>query len=135
VRRGLTKTGAVALGALVLALSGCGRDGDRQSVRAVVDGFYAAVRDHHGDRACALLSPDTRKALEQQESKPCGQAVDELHLDDGRPDRVDVFSTEASVELVGGDTVFLGNSPNGWQISAAGCQLQRNKPADCEVQD
>jgi hypothetical protein len=125
----------VALGALVLALSGCGRDGDRQSVRAVVDGFYAAVRDHHGDRACALLSPDTRKALEQQESKPCGQAVDELHLDDGRPDRVDVFSTEASVELVGGDTVFLGNSPNGWQISAAGCQLQRNKPADCEVQD
>jgi hypothetical protein len=135
VRRGLTKTGAVALGALVLALSGCGRDGDRQSVRAVVDGFYAAVRDHHGDRACALLSPDTRKALEQQESKPCGQAVDELHLDDGRPDRVDVFSTEASVELVGGNTVFLGNSPNGWQISAAGCQLQRNKPADCEVQD
>jgi len=125
----------VALSALVLGLSGCGRDGDRQSVRAVVDGFYAAVRGHHGDRACALLSADTRRALEKQESKPCGQAVDELHLDDGRPDRVDVFSTEASVELVGGDTVFLGNSPNGWQISAAGCQLQRNKPADCEVQD
>jgi hypothetical protein len=125
----------VSLGALILALSGCGRDGDRESVRAVVDGFYAAVRDHHGDRACALLSPDTRKALEQQESESCAKAVDKLHLDDGRPDRVDVFSTDASVELVGGDTVFLGDSPSGWQISAAGCQLQGDKPADCEVQD
>jgi hypothetical protein len=135
VRRGLTKTGAAALCALILALSGCGRDGDRQSVRAVVDGFYAAVRDHHGERACALLSPDTRKALEQQESQSCDKAVDSLHLDDGRTRRVQVFSTEATVELVGGDTVFLGDSPSGWQISAAGCQLQADKPADCEVQD
>jgi hypothetical protein len=125
----------VTLGALALALSGCGRDGDRQSVRAVVDGFYAAVRDHHGDRACVLLRPDTRKALEQQESESCSKAVDKLHLGDGRPAGVNVFSTDASVELVGGDTVFLGDSPSGWQISAAGCQPQGEKPADCEVQD
>ena len=125
----------MALCALILALSGCGRDGDRQSVRAVVDGFYAAVRDHQGERACALLSPDTRKVLEQQESQSCDKAVDSLHLDDGRTRRVQVFSTDATVELVGGDTVFLGDSPSGWQISAAGCQLQADKPADCEVQD
>jgi hypothetical protein len=125
----------VAFGALVLALSGCGRDGDRQNVRTVVEGFYAALRDHHGARACALLSPDTRKALEQQESESCDKALDKLHLDGGRTDRVQVFSTEASVELLGGDTVFLGDTPNGWQISAAGCQPQGDKPADCEVQD
>lgn len=125
----------MALGALILALSGCGRDGDRQSVRAVVDGFYAAVRDHHGDEACALLSPDTRKALEQQESESCDKAVDKLHLNGSRLGRVDVFSTDASVDLVGGDTVFLGDSQSGWQISAAGCQPQGEKPADCEVQD
>jgi hypothetical protein len=124
-----------ALGVVVLALSGCGRDGDRQNVRAVVDGFYAAVRDHHGERACALLSADTRKALEQQESETCAKAVDKLALKDGRPGRVAVYSTEALVELVGGDTVFLGDTASGWRISAAGCQAQGNQPADCEVQD
>ena len=125
----------MALSALVLGLSGCGRDGDRQSVRAVVDGFYAAVRGHHGDRACGLLSADTRQALEKQESKPCGQAVDELHLEAGRPGPVHVFSTEASVELAGGDTVFLGDTASGWRISSAGCRLQGDKPADCELED
>jgi hypothetical protein len=123
------------LGVVVLALSACGRDGDRQNVRAVVDGFYAAVRDHHGDRACALLRSDTRKALEQQESESCAKAVDKLHLDDGRPSRVLVYSSEASVELAGGDTVFLGDTASGWRISAAGCQMQGDEPADCEVQD
>jgi len=101
----------------------------------VVDGFYAAVRDHHGDRACALLSPDTRKALEQQESRSCDKAVEEVDLDGGRARRVEVFSTDAAVELARGDMVFLGDSPSGWQISAAGCQPQGDKPADCEVQD
>jgi hypothetical protein len=135
VRRGRTKTAAVALGAVALALSGCGRDGDRQSVRTVVDGFYAAVRDHQGDRACALLSVDTRQALEQEESESCGKAVGKLHLDDGRPGSVRVFSSEASVELVGGDAVFLGDTKGGWRISAAGCRLQGDKPADCELED
>jgi hypothetical protein len=125
----------VALSALALALGGCGRGGDRQAVRTVVDGFYAAVQEHHGDRACALLSADTRKALEQQESKPCGQAVEQLHLEGGRPGAVHVVSTEASMQLVGGDTVFLGDTAQGWRISAAGCQLQGDKPADCQVQD
>jgi hypothetical protein len=135
VSRRRTKTAAVALGALVLALSGCGRDGDRESVRAVVDGFYAAVRDHQGDRACALLSADTRQALDEEESDSCAKAVDKLHLDDGRPGPVHVFAGEASVELVGGDTVFLGDTASGWRISAAGCRLQDNKPADCELED
>ena len=121
----------MALCALIVALSVCGRDGDRQSVRAVVDGFYAAVRDHHGERACALLSPDTRKALQG--------GVPSVYVsssrDDGRTRRVKVFSTDATVELAGGDTVFLGDSPSGWQISAAGCHLQKDKPAECEVQD
>ena len=125
----------MALGALVLALSGCGRDGDRQNVRAVVDCFYAAVRDHHGARACALLSPDTRKALEQQESESCDKALDKLHLDGGRTDRVQVFSTEAAVALRGGDVVYLESTPQGWRISAAGCrQPGYDTPADCELQ-
>jgi hypothetical protein len=128
-----TTTAAVALGAF--ALCGCGRDGDRQAVRAVVDGFYTAVQDHHGENACALLGADTRKALEQQESEPCARAVEKVHLTAGRPGAVQVVSTEASLMFAGGDTVFLGDTRRGWRISAAGCRLQPEKPADCELQD
>jgi hypothetical protein len=124
---------AIALG--VVALAGCGRSGDRQTVRAVVQDFYAAVRDHEGARACALLSADARKALEDQESKPCAQAVEELSLSNGELGPVRVFVTQAAVELRGGDTVFLGDTPDGWRISAAGCRPDEpGKPADCELE-
>jgi chemotaxis response regulator CheB len=132
----VSRTAVVAFGALALALTGCGRDGDRQAVRAVASGFYAAVQDHHGARACALLSVDTRKALEQQESEPCAKAVEKLSLHPGRPAAAEVYSTEASVHLAGGDTVLLGDTAQGWRISAAGCQLHGpSQPADCELQD
>ena len=119
-----------------LALAGCGRAGDRDAVRGVAEGFYAAVDVDHGERACALLSTDTRTALEDQESEPCAKAVEKLDLTGGRPGAVRVYSTEASVELVGGDTVFLGHTAHGWRISAAGCRPapKHGEPAQCEVQ-
>jgi hypothetical protein len=135
VHLGRDRTAAAALAALTLALCGCGRDGDRHAVRTVVERFYAAVQDHRGERACALLGADTRKALEQQESQPCAKAIGQLQLKGGTPGAVQVVSTEASMQLVGGDTVFLGDSPQGWRISAAGCRLQDDNPADCELQD
>jgi hypothetical protein len=128
------KSAAVAL--VALALAGCGRDGDRQAVRGVAGGFYAAVAEHQGERACALLSADTRMALEQQESEPCARAVQKLSLKPGRPAAAEVYSTEALVRLAGGDAVFLSDTAHGWRISAAGCHLHGDRqPADCEVQD
>jgi hypothetical protein len=124
---------AVAVG--IVALAGCGRSGDQQTVRGVVQDFYAAVQDHHGDRACALLSPDARKTLEDQESKPCAEAVEELSLSDGPVGAVRVFSMQAAVEFQGCDTVFLGDTAAGWRISAAGCRPQAHgEPADCELE-
>ncbi|HEX7299152.1 MAG TPA: hypothetical protein VF257_09095 [Solirubrobacteraceae bacterium] len=129
------RSAALAL-ALALAVAGCGRDGDRQAVRAVAGGFYAAVAQHHGERACALLSADTRMALEQQESEPCARAVEKLSLKAERPATAEVYSSEALVRLVGGDTVFLGDTAHGWRISAAGCQMKGDRePADCELED
>jgi hypothetical protein len=119
----------------LLALTGCGRSGDRATVTSVAEGFYAAVADHDGARACASLSPDTRKALEQQDSAPCARAVVHLDLSGRRAHIARVYSTNAAVELAGGDTVFLQDTPRGWRISAAGCRPQgRGEPADCEVQ-
>jgi hypothetical protein len=61
---------ALPLAVAMLALAGCGRSGDRASVRTTAEGFYAAVGDHDGARACAWLRADARQALEKDESAP-----------------------------------------------------------------
>jgi hypothetical protein len=125
----------VALALLAAALCGCGRSGDRQTVRAVAVQFYAAVDRPDGARACALLSADTRKALEEQESQPCNEAVERLDLTGGPVGSVGVYSTEAAVELRGGDTVFLQDTKHGWRIAAAGCRPSgHDEPADCDLE-
>jgi hypothetical protein len=125
---------ALPLVVAVLALTGCGRSGDRASVRTVAEGFYAAVGDHAGARACAWLSAGARQALEQDESAPCARAVERLQLSGRRARSVQVYSTEAAVALRGGDTVYLQDTARGWRISAAGCRdPAHDQPADCEL--
>jgi hypothetical protein len=125
----------VALVVLALALCACGRSGDRRIVRSVATEFYAAVDQHDGARACSLLSSDTRKALEQQESKSCDKAVEDLDLTGGSVGKVSVYSTNAAVELRGGDTVFLQDTKEGWRIAAAGCRPSAHEePADCDLE-
>jgi hypothetical protein len=119
----------------LLALAGCGQGGERATVASVAEGFYASVADHDGAGACARLSADARKALEDQESLPCARAVAHLDLSGRRAQLVSVYSVDAAVELAGGDTVFLQDTPQGWRISAAGCRPQAHgEPAECEVQ-
>ena len=126
---------AVALALVAVALCACGRSGDRQTVRDTAVQFYAAVEHHDGARACGLLSADTRKALEQQESESCDKAVDKLDLTGGPVGKVSVYSTDAAVELRGGDTVFLQDTKEGWRIAAAGCRPNAHEePADCDVE-
>ena len=118
----------------VLLLAGCGRGSDRATVQSVAEGFYDAVARHDGAAACARLSPDARQALEQQASMPCARAVVHLKLSGSRAHIVRVYSTDAAVELVAGDTVFLQDTNQGWRVDAAGCRPQgRGEPAECEV--
>ena len=126
---------ALPLAVATLALAGCGRSGDRASVRAVAEGFYAAAGDHQGARACGWLSADARQALEKDESAPCPRAVERLKLSGGRARRVEIYSTNAAVALRGGDTVYLQETARGWRISAVGCRNPGyDRPADCELQ-
>jgi hypothetical protein len=119
----------------VALLSGCGRESSHREVRSEAEGFYAAVAHHRGAAACARLTPQTRKALEEQESAPCRRAVLHVDLSGRRAHIVRVYSTDAAVELVHGDTVFLQDTNQGWRVAAAGCRPQgRGEPADCEVQ-
>jgi hypothetical protein len=126
---------AVALALLALALGACGRSGDRQIVRDVAVQFYAAADHHDGSRACALLSSETRKKLEEQESESCDKAIDKVDLNGGPVSKVSVYSTEAAVELRGGDTVFIEDTKDGWRIAAAGCRPTGHaQPADCDLE-
>ena len=104
-------------------------------MRSAAEGFYSAVAQHDGAGACARLSSDARTALEQQASATCAHAVLQLNLSGHRAHIVRVYSTNAAVELLHGDTVFLQDTRQGWRISAAGCRPQgRGEPANCEVQ-
>jgi hypothetical protein len=126
---------ACLLAITMLLIAGCGRDGDRAMVRNTAESFYAAVARHDGVGACSHLSADARKALEQEASSACARAVLHLDLSGRRAHLTRVYSTNAAVELLHGDTVFLQDTPQGWRISAAGCRpQQRGEPADCEVQ-
>jgi hypothetical protein len=126
---------ALPLAVAVLALAGCGRSGDRATVRSVAESFYAAVDGHDGARACTWLSPGARQAVEQDHSEPCARAVEQLKLSGGRPQRVEIYSTNAAVALRGGDVVYLETTPKGWRISAAGCRGPAYaQPATCELQ-
>jgi hypothetical protein len=126
---------AAALALVALAVCGCGRSGDRTIVRDAALRFYAAVARHDGQRACALLSADTRKALEDQESESCERAIEHLDLTGGPVASVSVYTTEAAVELRGGDTVFLQDTKEGWRIAAAGCRPSgHEEPADCDLE-
>ena len=125
----------VAVALLAATLCACGRSGDRQTVRDAAVQFYAAVDRHEGSRACALLSTQTRRALEEQESESCDKAVESLDLTGGPVGSVSVYSTEAAVELRGGDTVFLEDTKEGWRIAAAGCRPSgHEEPADCDLE-
>jgi hypothetical protein len=119
----------LALALSALALCGCGRDGDRREAQAVTQRFFSALQSNDGSLACAQLSADARDELESQQRESCQKAITGLGLQGAGITRVQVFVTDAVVDLADGDTVFLGDTPAGWRLSAVGCKPQAGKPA------
>jgi hypothetical protein len=118
-----------------LVLCACGTGADQTQARAAVEDFYAAVHNGDGARACGHLSSDTRSQLTKDESEPdCSKAVLKLSLHGTSAKAVRVYATSAQVDLAGGDTVFLGETPDGWQIDAVGCKRVDSGPFECEEQ-
>jgi hypothetical protein len=127
----------LACGAAVcagLAVAGCGAGAHRDQVRAVAERFYAAAHQGDGRTACAQLSPDTRAQLVKDASgRPCRRAVLDLSLHGRAVSSVRVYAASARVRFAGGDSVFLGDTDQGWRIDAAGCTPRGDGPADCEA--
>ena len=131
-----TNRSLLALAVAALALGGCGAT-DSGGAADAAERLYAAHADRDGDAACAILSDDTRKQLEQDAEQPCAAAVLELDLTGARVTATEAYVTEARVETNGGDSVFLEETgAHGWLVTAAGCRPVpgHEAPYDCEVE-
>jgi hypothetical protein len=133
-----SRTAARALCAALAAAAAGGlgacRDDDAEAVRTTAVRFHAAVAAHQGAVACRELTDAAVDELETSRRRPCARAVLRLGLDAARPLRERVFENNASVDLTGGQTVFLDHTDEGWRISAAGCEPRHEQPYDCELE-
>ncbi|MDP9430798.1 MAG: hypothetical protein M3Q47_18940 [Actinomycetota bacterium] len=126
-----TTRGLAALGLAAAALlSGCAGLEEDDAAR-VADAFEDPAAPP-ADR-CALLAPMTLQTLESDESAPCADAIEQVPLPGGAVEAVEVWGGEAQVRL-GGDTVFLTDTPSGWRVTAAACQPRGELPYDCQVE-
>jgi hypothetical protein len=82
---------------------------------------------------CALLAPSTLQTLESDESAPCADVIGQVPLPGGAVEAVEVWGGDAQVRL-GGDTVFLTETPSGWLVTAAACEPRGELPYDCQVE-
>ena len=122
---------------LALTLAGCGTGGREGDASAVVERFHAALEQSDGQGACAELNPETASKLEQDEQKPCEEAVTSLDLPKGGSvANTRVYLTSAFASLVEGTVDFLDESSEGWWVSAAGCTpTEPGQPYDCELEN
>jgi hypothetical protein len=121
---------------LALLLSACGTGPSEEESERVVNRFQAAVASADGATACAQLTTHLRTEFEKDEGRPCRAAIVGLGLDGlGRAGRTRVYITSALVNVTGGDDAFLDQTPEGWRISAAGCDRTTGPEYDCRLED
>jgi hypothetical protein len=123
--------------AAAFALTACGTADDRVQARGTVQRFLADLGRGDGAGACGQLSQDTIKQLIQQEQAACAKAVTGLKVTPGAVTRVQVFVTNAKVDLSNGASAYLDRSPDGWKLSAVGCRPDAkpaDHPYDCELE-
>jgi hypothetical protein len=118
-----------ALAAGAVLLTGCS-SAQEPDVERVAGTFEDPAGD--SEERCDLLAPATRAAFEKSESAPCAEAIEDLPVQGGRVESVQIWGGDAQVKL-GGDTVFLAETSAGWRITSAVCRPRGEAPYDCEV--
>ena len=123
---------------LLVLLGGCGTSDDRDQARAAVERFYDAVRSDDGEAACEELGDALLAQVESQTQQSCRDVITRFDYEDGGVARVEVYITNAKVDLSSGESAFLSREADGWKLSAIGCKPEKGKPADrpfeCEVE-
>lgn len=116
-----------------LLTSGCGAELSQQEASAAAVAFVQA----EPAQACQQLAPETRKSTEVESKADCAQALAELELgSDTTVQSVEVAGESGQVRF-SDQVIFLARFPDGWLVTAAGCQRTDADPAvpyDCEVE-
>ncbi|MFB8079979.1 hypothetical protein [Streptomyces sp. NPDC056013] len=108
---------------LALAAIACGAPQARQdgATRAGL-AFEASLSTGDYREACALLAPESRRQLQEDERQPCERALPSQELPSAGDVRgVDVYGRQALLRLRG-ETLFLSQFDEGWRVTAAGCE-------------
>ncbi len=121
---------------LALVLAGCGTGNRGEDAAAVAESFHAALQQDDGRAACDELAEETASKLEQDEGTPCDEAILALELPKGGRvvyRRVEMGNAETRLEE--GSSDFLDEGPDGWKVSAAGCEpTTLERPYECELE-
>jgi hypothetical protein len=120
---------------LVLATAcGCASLSSREDAAAnAALRFESALTGQDGAALCAALAPGTRQELEDSTKSDCAQAVAASDVPPAAGvRRIDVYGRQARVVL-DGDTLFLSAFPDGWKVTATGCEPRPRKPYKCEI--
>ncbi len=122
---------------LALTVAGCGTADREADAGAAAQRFHAALEQGDGRAACDQLNAETASKLEKQEKQPCAEAILSLELPKGGTVAdTRVYVTSAFTTLAEGGSDFLDEGPNGWRVSAAGCQpTAPSQPYDCELEN
>lgn len=127
---------ATLLGAVLTC--GCGRSADRAQIESVTARFLQAAGGGQGGLACAQLTPDAIKQLEQQEQGSCPSSVGKLSLTPAAIRRVQIYAFNAEVQFANGADAFAERTSVGWRLSAVGCRPTQGDPRDhpmsCELE-
>lgn len=129
--RGTTLALALAVAALC---SGCGNEDDERDAAAAVTQLVEAIDRGDGARACEVLTDEASSALAEATGQTCETEVVKLEVSPSEVVATHVAITSAQVDLTGGDTFFLDETPEGWRVSAAGCEARPGGPYDCQVE-
>ena len=120
---------------LVLVVTGCGAQVERQQAGASADAFSAGTAGEPA-AACALLAPRTLESLEE-DGMACPQALARAGIPtSGEHTAVTVAGHSAQVRYPE-QTVFLSLFDDGWRVTAAGCVRTSSDPAvpyDCTIE-
>src|SRR5690242_6968924 len=124
MRRAMTLLAVLALG----LACGCGGSGDRAQISTATASFFSAIGKQDGSAACAELSQNTVKTLEQQEQGRCEKAVMQLGLKPAAIRQVELYAFNAKIDLANGSSAFLERTAQGWRIDSVGCRPTGGPP-------
>ncbi len=119
---------------MLATVGGCASLSDREDAAANAGlRFEAALAAKDNAALCTDLAPGTREELEDTAKSGCDQAVADSDVPQAaHVRRVDVYGRQARVVL-DSDTLFLSLFPDGWKVTAAGCEPRPRKPYKCEL--